>query len=199
MFLFSIIPLYLTPGDQVHNPSSETEKVENKIKLLEALLTGECLGQAVDIDPDTLGIQQADPKYYTNGHINTKVVVKELQETREEELKLIQNNGIGSSIDSTMPRLSEISAKLSVSTQRLRDLNGLKYAIEHGETFDADPSIPGVQEVSGIGNTHDINLVNQEIYRTEIYEAILKDAQKFWTKVTGNITDGSDTLMPQEN
>ena len=86
-------------------------------------------------------------------------------------------------------RLAEIRNKIAVAEQRVRDLEGLLTALILGESFDADPSTPGVQPVSGLNTeahpngANDANVVRQELYRARAYEGELRTAENFWNEI----------------
>ena len=85
-------------------------------------------------------------------------------------------------------RLAEIRSKISVAEQRVRDLEGLLTALILGQDFDADPSTPGIQVVSGLQNIKpngdkDANIVRQELYRARAYEGELRTAENFWNEI----------------
>ena len=85
-------------------------------------------------------------------------------------------------------RLAEIRNKISVAEQRVRDLEGLLTALILGQDFDADPSTPGIQVVSGLQDVKpngdkDANIVRQELYRARAYEGELRTAENFWNEI----------------
>ena len=87
-------------------------------------------------------------------------------------------------------RLAEIRNKIAVAEQRVRDLEGLLTALILGQDFDADPTTPGFQAVSGLNTPEnnfsgakDANVVRQELYRARAYEGELRTAETFWNEI----------------
>ncbi len=89
-------------------------------------------------------------------------------------------------------RLAEVRSKISVAEQRVRDLEGTLTALILGEQFDADPSTPGIQPVSGLDTPehpqghNDANVVRQELYRARAYEGELRTAENFWNEIVSS-------------
>ena len=89
-------------------------------------------------------------------------------------------------------RLAEIRNKIAVAEQRVRDLEGLLTALILGQDFDADPSTPGIQVVSGLNTPQnpngakDANVVRQELYRARAYEGELRTAENFWNEIVSS-------------
>ena len=136
-------------------------------------------------------------------------IQKGIEKLRQEELTLIEQSGHPhnpNDSDSATKRLSDIQGRMAAGEERLHDLNGLKDALTQGKPFDADLYLPGNQPVSGLNTAlhpngaEDINIVDQEIHRTEAYEKVLKDAQGFWAKIADYEIDvsskGSSESVP---
>ena len=103
MFIFSIIPIALTgdvasvnPSDRLAEVRSKISTAEQRIRDLEAQLTGLILGQDVDVDPSTPG-SQAPSGLNTvdnpNGAKDPNIVRQELYRARafEGELRTAEN------------------------------------------------------------------------------------------------------------
>ena len=193
MFLLSILPTPIS-GDSNNKPVNLKNKVdtlEHTIMALESLLTGERLGQIDSIDQDGVFDQQThmllkkleDELKHTNPKVdfsNPSFVKTILGKKRHELISIHKTND-----DDATSRLKEINVRRQVADIRLDDLNKLlnfRKVNPYGE-FDLDPTIPGIQYVSGVWDK-DLNSINKEIAHTKAYKKELADAKTFWNTVS---------------
>lgn len=177
-------------GGYNNDPKNEFEKLEDKIKDLEGYLSAEILGEEYDDDPNSTGIQSLRIEGLDLSDIGA--VKNEIEKSRIEELKYIEENGhpYDDTPVSSTDRLSEVRNKISVTEQRLRDLQGLMEAVAMGEPYDVDPNTLGIQTVSGLNTSQnpygamDMQVIKGTIEKTEAYKTFLKDAESFWEKIT---------------
>ena len=103
MFIFSIVPIALTgdtdsvnPSDRLAEIRSKISSAEQRVRDLEAQLTGLILGQDVDVDPTTPGNQPPsglNTVEHPKGANDPNIVRQELYRARayEGELRTAEN------------------------------------------------------------------------------------------------------------
>ena len=181
MFLLSIIPIPVNPGDKPTDPNNKLKNLEYEIKNLEGLLTSAHLGTDFDLNPYTSGIDKLDDIYYKkDGSVNIELVQKVLEKARQADIKL-RTTADDIKDDTPMYRFAEISNKVAVAEQRIRDLRNLAESLMNG-SYNI-PVVSGLNTAFEPRGAQDLNVVNNELKKVLAYKNDLESARGFWGEI----------------